>query len=315
MKNATYDEIWQKITAAKKCAFLIHKNPDLDTIGSALALHHALLSLQKESHLVAHALPIATKYSFMPNIERFKEKVPKDTDLIVTLDSASLELVAPFENIASVAIDHHKSNSLYADLSLVESHSASTGEVVASLLFAVNAKINIKCADSLMAAIISDTKHFSTPRVNQSTFLIVSRLIELGSDPALIATNILQNKPLAQMRIEGVALSSMQLFNNGAVAACVLMRSHMEDAGAKLADTSEISYMLLGATTVKIAVLLVVLKDGSIKGSLRAKKDTSVDLSEIAKHFGGGGHEKSAGFMVQNGSTETTLNAILKMLQ
>lgn len=315
MKNSTYKEVWQKIVDAKKPALLIHKNPDLDTIGSALAIHHALLSLQKESYLVAHALPIATKYAFMPHIERFKDRVPKGVDLIVALDSGSLDLIAPFDSSPDlIVIDHHKSNEFYGDLNIVEPDFASTGEVVAKLLFEAETKINAKCATSLLASIISDTKHFSTPRTNKNTFLLANRLIDLGADPSEIATNIAQNKPLAQVRIEGVALTKMQLFNNGSVAGLILDRNDMESCGAKLADTSEVSFMLLGAVTVDIAVLLVELKDGTIKGSLRAKKRANIDLSEVSKQFGGGGHEKSAGFTTR-GDKEQILSDILKMLQ
>lgn len=314
MKNVN-KEIWQKLLEAKKCAFLVHKNPDLDTLGSAISLHSALLSLQKESYLVAPKLPIATKYHFMPFVDKFIDKIPKDTDLLVALDSADTKLLLPdLPNLQIIAIDHHKTNTNYADITLLDSDAASTGEVVAQMLFEVGAKINAKTASALYASIISDTKQFATPRVNSSTFEIASRLISFGANPTDLALKVTQNKPLSQVRIEGYALANAQLFANGSVFVAIITSEIRKKTGATLADTSEICYELLGATTVKVAVLLVEIEAGLIKGSLRAKAGVDVDLSAIARAFDGGGHEKSAGF-VARGTLDEMLNNILKMLQ
>lgn len=301
-----------QIQSAKKVAILTHSNPDLDTIGSALALHYALLSTQKTSYLVGEAIP--HKYSFLTKDKSFKSSVPKDTDLIVAVDSAAIDRVAPFDGIRSIVIDHHKSNCGYGDLNIIDPNSPSTGEIVATMLFEVGAKISTNCANALLASIISDTKQFSTPRTSKNTFLTTSKLIGLGGDAKWVSSNILQNRSLAQMRIEGIALSKMDLIRNGSIACVILNRSDMTNSGATLADTSEISQMLLGLHCAQISIVLVELDETRLKCSLRAKESIEIDLSVVAESFGGGGHEKSAGF-IHNAPSQTVLADMLKMLQ
>lgn len=295
--------LWQRLIAAKKPALLVHRNPDLDTLGSALALHHALERAGVRSVLIAPELPLAAKYSFLPGIERFRAAFPRGCDLLAALDAGDSKLlIADRPGAELIVIDHHQSNTLYGDINLVRPECGSTGEVVADLLEANGVGLNAKIATCLYAAIASDTRFFITDRVGASTFRLAARLIEAGADAETIGGAITRNRPLSELRLTGRLLSGMRMACAGRVATGVITKTDLLAAGAGIADTADLPEWLLSAVTAEAAVLLVELPGGRVKGSLRAKG--GLDVSAIAARFGGGGHPKAAGFSTEGDAAD-----------
>ncbi len=73
-----------------------------------------------------------------------------------------------------------------------------------------------------------------------------------------------------------------------------------ESAGDKLADidlAEGIANFLNNLTGIKIVIILQQRENNIIKGSLRTNDDL-IDVSQLAKILGGGGHRKAAGFRI-----------------
>lgn len=304
--------LWQRLLSAKKPALLTHRNPDADTLGSALALYHALERCGVRAVLVACELPLAPKFHFLPGIERFKAAVPKDCDLLVAIDSGDAKLLIPDRpDVEMIVIDHHESNRRYGSINLVRPECGATAEVVADLLEAVGVKLNAKIAAALYAALASDTRFFTTDRVGAGTFRRAAQLLEAGADAEAIGNALARNRSMAELRLTGRLLSAMTLHGNGRIAAATVTRADLAACGAELADTADLPDLLLSAVTAEAAVLVVELPGGRVKGSLRAKG--ALNVSHIAARFGGGGHPKAAGFALEGEAQRVMQEAIALM--
>jgi phosphoesterase RecJ-like protein len=75
------------------------------------------------------------------------------------------------------------------------------------------------------------------------------------------------------------------------------------------ADSEGIANLLNNIGDTRMALILKEIPDGKIKASFRTIHH-DVDVSEIAKKFGGGGHKKAAGFTT-NGTIQEVLQKIL----
>ena len=146
-KNCSLAETGELLKAAKKLVIVSHVSPDGDTLGSSLALMHALRMLGKDVIMNVDD-DISTVYSFLPGIDeyrRFATEEHVDADLLVIIDASSADRAGnAMEVVKSPAvlnIDHHKTNTRFADYLYLDSDAAATAEIIYSLLLEMDIKI------------------------------------------------------------------------------------------------------------------------------------------------------------------------------
>ena len=101
-----------ELQRATRVAIVSHRDPDPDTIGSAIALGVGLESLGKTVSLHC-ADPVPEPYRFLSGTERFvATPPPADVDLVVTVDFGSIDRAkfALPSGPRTLNIDHHASN-------------------------------------------------------------------------------------------------------------------------------------------------------------------------------------------------------------
>lgn len=291
-----YQEAFEKIKNAKAVAVVPHRRPDGDTVGSSLGLHHALEYAGIKSVVVCSDA-INRKLHFIPGVNKIKKEIPKNCDLVVSVDTAAKDRMgAEAEDLEIVVVDHHASNRGFGTVNVIEPEFASTGEVVYKFLKENDLKINRPCAKALYAAIVSDSRSFIIPRVTEETFKAASELVAKGADIVQTTKNLRYSMALSEMRIFGEALKSFELIKNGKISLCVITLEMLKNCGAEYNDTEDIADFLLGAVTAEASILLIERKEGGTKCSLRSKG--SFGVLDIAKKFDGGGHINAAGFDV-----------------
>ncbi|NDK10393.1 hypothetical protein GW846_06490, partial [Candidatus Gracilibacteria bacterium] len=132
-----------EIKKAKNILINIHRNPDLDSIGSATALYQALIKMKKKVTLICpHEIP--ENYKFLKGadlVETIDFKTWADTevrpyDLFLILDSGSYDIVTGSKEIKlpdmkKIIVDHHQTNN-WSDclLKLLDIEASSTAEIV-----------------------------------------------------------------------------------------------------------------------------------------------------------------------------------------
>lgn len=231
--------------------------------------------------------------------------------LIIACDCGSVDRLGfDLEGRDIINIDHHQSNTRYGCINVILPNYASASQV-AYALFKDLYTIDADAASCFYAALLSDTRYFTTTSVNEEVFLVAQALVEAGAKPAEIAYHFTQRKPLASLRILQRALASLALHENAQIATLCVTRSDIEETGATVADMEGIVDYARSLVTVEIAVFAMQLAEG-VRISLRSKK---VDVSKVALAFGGGGHKVAAGFTLTKGGVQESIDTILEKIQ
>lgn len=302
-------EFKEYLARYKRVTIISHKRPDGDTIGSALALYNSLRANSITSELVCIDKP-PIKYNFLKGFDRYKNKISYSDSLVVTLDCAEANRVGlDIEGREIVNIDHHKSNSNFGSLNIVEVEVSTTA--VLFKLLKEGFEINRDVATALYCGLISDSINFTTNLTTKDTFKLASKLLEYGVDLAEVSNRVNRFNSLAHVRVLGRAIESLRLYKDGLVAIMTITKDDIKATGATYSDIDGVVDVAVSLATVDIAALIVEL-DGFIKVSLRSK---DADVSKLAAHFGGGGHKGAAGFEVKNGKIEQIKEEILKELK
>ncbi len=312
-----YEKVKAKIESAKSITILSHLNPDADALGTVLGIY-ALFSRDrlKRVEVVNGSKELPHYLDFLPNFKKIKDKIEYEDSLIISCDCGSVDRLGFNLNGREIInIDHHQSNTNYGTVNVVVADYASSSQV-AYLLFRELYSIDSNTATCFYAALLSDTRYFTTKSVNKEVFNVASELIEAGARPDKVAYHFTQRRSLASLRILEKALASLSLYEGARVATLMVTKEDMEATGAKMSDMEGIVDYARSLATVEIALFAIELEDGA-RISLRSK---SVDVSKVADSFGGGGHMVAAGFTIiqnhqsQNGLKES-IDIILKKIK
>ena len=215
------------------------------------------------------------------------------------------------EGKTTINIDHHMSNPHYGDYAFVEPNISATSEILTQLLREWNFPMNVAIASALYLGIVNDTGNFEHDNVTVNTLKAAQFLVEQGANNAVIVRNFLKTNSYASLKLLGEALFHFQFFEEKKLSYFYLTKEVMNKYAAKKEHTEGIVEKLLSYEKASVSLFLREEQDGSIKGSMRSKD--SIDVNQIAAHFGGGGHVKAAGFSSQD-CADIILNKILELL-
>ena len=140
-------------------------------------------------------------------------------------------------------------------------------------------------------------------------------MVAAGAAPARIARRIYEERSIEATHLLGVALSRLSADLEGQVVSSVLTQKDFKETGAEPGDTDGIIDHLRAIGGPRVALLLVEPNHDAARVSLRS--DGSVDVSEIALGFGGGGHMMAAGCTVPGtaeGARKQVMEAVQKAL-
>jgi phosphoesterase RecJ-like protein len=308
----SYQRAIEALRSAQSIVLATHVNPDADTLGSALGLYHSLRALGKKATVV-NTTQLPYNLDFLAGITKVKKELPKTFDLLVCLDAGSFDrLGIEKPEVTIVNIDHHKSNTLYGDVNLVEPTFAATAQVVYELLKKGDFPIPKESAEALYTALVDDCGFFKYESVNEKVFLCAADLCRFGANPHEIAKKLTMREPLSKLRLTQKLLETLELYIYGKVGVITLTQQMLKETGAKKEMADDVLAMVRSLASVEVAILLREEEDGRIKVSLRSKD--SVDVSKIAVEFGGGGHKNAAGF-TDGKSFEEILGRLLERLK
>ena len=287
-------DVLKHIEQRRRFLLTSHARPDGDAIGSALACGQILCCLGKEAEVVLHdAVPRI--YQPLPFADRVVRADGVNGDyeaaIILECDSIQRTRLHGLEEKFLISIDHHLSGRPFAHVNWIDPHAVATGEMVYRLAREAGVRITPEIATCLYTALMTDTGSFMFEGTNEHTFALARELVLAGADPAHCARNIYFGHSTEKMRLLGAALSN--LHREGPLAWIWITREQMERYGAKEEDCEGLVNYALSIADVEIAVFFRELPDGRYRVSLRSKG--KLNVSEIAEHFGGGGHACASG--------------------
>jgi phosphoesterase RecJ-like protein len=304
--------IRDQLKTAHRVLVISHQRPDGDAIGSLLAVGLALLSAGKEVQMVLKD-GIPDNFRFLDGSELISTKPNGKVDYIIVVDSAEIERTDTELNydVPDLNIDHHKTNTHFGLINLVESDAVATAEIITRYLPDFGFRISQPIANALLTGILTDTIGFRTANVNPQVLRMSANLMEMGGNLTEIYLKTITEQSLASARYWGAGLSKIKM-EDGLVWT-TLSLSDRQTAGYPARDDADLVKVLSAVEGAKIAIILTEQTGGYVKISWRLCNDADPDLdvSDIAQRFGGGGHKAAAGADVK-GKLDVVLVKVLE---
>lgn len=294
----------ETIENANNIVILSHVNPDGDTLGSMCALYQSIkINFNKDADMVYNGI-IPEIYHFMPFLDKAvtpQNAENKNYDLAIAIDIAAKDRMGNslsiFENAkVKMNIDHHKTNIGFGDVNFVNGEACCAGEVLFDILQNSNCKIDTETAVCLYVAFLTDTGGFRYENTTANTLQKSAKLIELGVKPAEIAKYCYESKPRNMVRLHAHCMMNAKFENKNKIAYILINNKDMEKFNAKNDYTEGIVEELRRMNTTEVSFVLKEVDENTTKASLRSK---SIDVSQIASIFGGGGHTFAAGCTIR----------------
>lgn len=288
-----------------------HEYTDGDDLGAMLALGRALEIMHKKTYkLVKGGVP--DNLLFLPGQSEVEEALPSfdEYEILVTLGCGNLARAGFSElegwNKPILNIDHHHDTQMYGTINIWDENMAATCELVYLFLKETGVEIDKFMAMNLLTGIFTDTGGFRHANVTTLTFEIAADLLRRGAKLHIISRFTFSQKDLPKLRAWAIALENTRFDSKHKMVYTVITAEDLAQAEAREEDLDGVIELLNTIPEAKFSMLLKQ-RGGEIKGSLRSETYKGVDVSEIARAFGGGGHKLAAGFKFQ-GKIEKTEN-------
>jgi len=299
------DAVVAVVRAHERFLVVSHENPDGDALGSLLAMHLALGALGKDSLMIAPGDgPLPGEYRFLDLTARGLLRARPDDSagrVLVAVDCAQASRIqdrelagdAPFV----VNVDHHHDNTRFGDVDLVVDSASSTAEVLADVFAALEVPLTPEIAEALYVGLVTDTGRFQYSNTTPRALRLAADLVEAGADVKRVFENVYENAPYPKVKLLARALERACRYEDDRVVVSYLVRSDFGEVGAAEPYSEGVIDYLRAIEGVELAVLVREPPvEGAVrKGSLRSSV-ADLDVSVIARGFGGGGHKQAAGF-------------------
>ena len=309
----TREQVLHEIRRGQRFAVVTHENLDGDALGSLVAMHSVLRALGKDAVMVIapEEFPLPPEYRFFA-LDGLLTEVPEDLDERITifLDCGNLDrnpLAALREAEPLLNIDHHHDNTRFGTVNHIVEEASCTAEIVWDLMPSLGVPLSTPIAEALYVGLVTDTGRFSYENTTPRAHRMAAELIEAGIDAAGLYRQIYEGVPYAKLELLARALTGAHRYDDGRLTVAVLTGEDFTQTAAEDSYSEGIVDHLRAVRGSKVAALIRDVTSGCHSGerkvSLRASDD-EVDVSAIARAFGGGGHRRAAGFSSELSTAE-----------
>ena len=295
------EAVTQKIKKAKSVAILTHIGEDPDALGSAFAFCAVLRKMDKTAVCYVSEQP-PKRYMFIGGDWAIYDKEKTyDHDLCVCLDCGDIgrlgSRVNLFNEIGNTAnIDHHQTNTMFADANYVEGGASATGEILFKLFKAMDIEIDDEIARFLYIAICSDTGCFKYSSVTPDTMRVAAELLGYNFDAAEIARLLFDTDTLNVTKFKAELMSKIESYADGRVTVVRVADDMYERYGLTITEAPNSVEIARKIENTEIAV---GFKNRNGEADVSFRSNGRADVSAIAMQFGGGGHRAAAGCTVK----------------
>src|SRR5512142_1539940 len=286
--------IKERLDRSRNVVIASHVRPDGDAIGSLLGVGLALRDAGKSVQMVL-VDGVSSSFRHLEGSELIVKEPTGEHDTFITVDCADFKRVGKvFQNFGKpdINIDHHKTNEKFGILNLIEPEEVATAAILANHLPAWGFQITKPVAAALLTGIITDTLGFRTSNTNPSALRLCAMLMETGANMPDLYMRSLVHKSFPAARYWGARLSSLEQ-ENGIVWGTLTLEDRKR-SGYSGNDDADLINLISSIHGNKVGMIFVEQSDRHVKISWRALED-GIDVSPIAKQFGGGGHAAAAG--------------------
>lgn len=321
--ESRYDSVQKVLDSldGRECAILTtHINADGDGIGSEVALATWLRARGTKSYIV-NPTPIPQSLRFLvPDESWVLDPSEQETveccygaDIAIVLDASEAERIGRIkpliENLTTVVIDHHPvGDKPIGGVSFRDSTASATGELVFDLIMKAGGPW-LDVADlAIYVAILTDTGSFRFSNSTPASHNIVAELIRRGVDPEEMYRRFYGTFSYRHFKLLRSALGELKVDADSRVAWMTVPSKDYQDLAATAEDLEGFVDYPRSIEGVEVGILFWNPTKDSVKISFRS--NGAVDVNELARSFGGGGHVRASGAMI-HGSLEQVRNEVV----
>jgi phosphoesterase RecJ-like protein len=322
--NKSYKRISEIIHDNDNFLIITHAYPDGDSLGSQIALYKLISLLKKNVTAICNS-ELPYQYKFLPYLNKigkdFKEIEDRGKEYIcICLDCADefrmdLDFKALKSNVKYIInMDHHKNNSNFGDLDIVDTGKSATAEILYELIQKHYPKLlDHEIALGIYVGILTDTGKFQYSNTNYTVHKAVSELLKFNINPSQVYKCIYENEPLARFKLIQLVLQRIKYIDSYGLIYSYTLEKDFKKLDLPFSAQDGVINLLRTAEKVKIAALIKQTAGKSYKISLRTS-DKNIDLFRIASSFNGGGHRMASAYS-DNGSLSTVINNLKKAVE
>lgn len=323
------DDLDKIIDSIKKYDTLVvssHISPDGDNVGSTMGFIKAINKINKKVYYVLDDL-IPSDLGFLcEGIKKYTSdefrKVNEDKYILISFDSADKDRICTSQILKDEAefiinIDHHNTNDSYGRYNYVIAEYSSSCELCFNLILYMEKVLDEKLIDDevatpLYAGILTDTGNFKYESSAPSTLRAGAYLLERGARKQEIVTRLFQNMDINVLKILGEAINNIELIGDR-VSLIVVDIEMMKKYSVSYDQIDIITDYARDIEGIEVGIFIKQKSPGEFKVSLRSKN--YIDVSEVAKSLGGGGHKRASGlslYTTKEDAIKTIVEAVKK---
>lgn len=327
--EAITDKLLTLAGSAKKLYIYPHISADGDALGSSLGLALLLAQLDIQAQVLASEA-ISDKLSYLPYEGIFQvhdgtmqqeQRILYEQVISLAIDCSSgdrLDMRVDLYHAAEtqMVIDHHISDLEDDPYYLLHTTAAATCEIVTYYALYLEERFDRQFLTqdigiALMTGLVTDTGRFSFSSTTSRTFEAASNLMRLQLPMGELTERLFDTISTAKLRLTGVTATIAKFYYDNRFAMAELTRETLSKVSWVDTDLEGLPSLLRNVDGVEVSVLLRQLKNGDIRGNVRT--GANVDAQAFARHFGGGGHLRAAGFTINDMSMEDAKKIVIKL--
>ena len=311
------------LQGAKRVLCTMHRHPDGDALGSALALANALREAGREV-VVYNPDELPYNFRFLPGAHGVVRTLGAHEvfDATIATDSGKASRLGPEVPPAErrgvfINLDHHVTTEPFGDLNYVDPAAAAVGVLVFKIIQGLGLPVSRESATCIYASILADTGSFRYSSTDPESLRIAAVLLEAGVEPWEMTVQVYEQQPMARVKLLGDVLSTLAMAANGKLATLTITNAMKARTGRTDDLTDGFINHARGIEGVEVAASFTEPAPGEApheRGEapgwyVSFRSRGRIDGSTIAAQFGGGGHKNAAGCTVPG--TEAEARALI----
>lgn len=301
MTELKFNELLKKIKAPKKTAIVCHKNPDPDTLGSAMGLSYIMRRFGSDTAVVCcDKLP--QRLSFITGgSDIFYNGELSEFDRVVAVDVASPSQMGDLDKYCDkvdFTIDHHTMSTRFSDFYMEDCAAC------AQIIFKIGEALGLydelpkEYFEAVYSGISGDTGCFKYSNVTEETHIIASKIVKKSIDHAEINRLIFDSKSFGEITAQRLTYQYMRLEADGKLALITFTNKMKEENSVSEEDIGDIVNYVRQINGVLVAISIKQSPKDEHKFSVSTRANADIDVSRLCAVFGGGGHIRAAGCSV-----------------
>jgi phosphoesterase RecJ-like protein len=319
-RRESIERLAQELRAGRSVAISTHINADGDGCGSETALSRLLGQMGIRSRIV-NPTPWPEMYKFLlgddvRDASDLGAKALKDSDVLIVLDISDVKrlgvLAEPVRRlqIPKLVIDHHlPTDDPPSTLMLADVTACATGELIYDFATCLGLEVTPDVARALYVALLTDTGGFRYSNTTARCLSIAGQLIASGVEPEEMYRRLYASMPVGRLHLLRDALATLEVDAEYGISWISVAAGAAEEYGLKSEDLEGIAEHPRSIGGTRLALFFRDLGHEKVKVSFRSTG--TVDVNKFAKQFGGGGHAKAAGALIE-GSLDYVRHNVVK---